>query len=52
MTVSLDLEEESLDLPIQRKTPEAIMIDRSNWQLIQAALEDLPVHSREILLLC
>jgi RNA polymerase sigma-70 factor (ECF subfamily) len=52
MTVSLDLEENSLDLPVQRETPEEIMIDRSNRQLIQNAIEELPVHSREILLLC
>ena len=38
-------------MPIQRETPEAIMIDRSNWKLIQDAIEELPVHSREILLL-
>ena len=52
MTVPLDLEENSFDLPIQRETPEEILIDRSNWQLIQTAMEELPVHSREILLLC
>lgn len=52
MTVPLDLEKDSLELPIQHETPEAIMIDRSNWQLIQTAIEDLPVLSREILLLC
>ena len=52
MTVPLDLEENSFDLPIQRETPEEILIDRSNWQLIQNAIEELPVHSREILLLC
>ena len=52
MTVPLDREEDSLELPTQRETPDAIMIDRSNWQLIQNAIEELPVHSREILLLC
>jgi RNA polymerase sigma-70 factor, ECF subfamily len=34
------------------QTPEAIMIDRSNQELLQSALEELPVHFREILLLC
>ena len=52
MTVSLDLEEDSVELPIERETPEAVMIERSNWQLIQSAIEELPVHSREIVLLC
>lgn len=52
MSVPLELEEESLELPIERKTPEAILIERSNWQLVQSAIENLPLHSREILLLC
>lgn len=52
MTVPLELEEDSLELPIQRETPEAMLIERSNWQLIQNAIEELPLHSREVLLLC
>jgi RNA polymerase sigma-70 factor (ECF subfamily) len=52
MTVPLELEEDSLELPIQRETPEAILIERSNWQLIQSAIEEMPLHSREVLLLC
>ena len=52
MTVPLDLEEGNLELPIERETPEAMLIERSNWQLVQNAIEELPLHYREILLLC
>jgi RNA polymerase sigma-70 factor (ECF subfamily) len=52
MTVPLELEDDSLELPIQRETPEAMLIERSNWQLIQSAIEEMPLHSREVLLLC
>ncbi|HEY3618084.1 MAG TPA: sigma-70 family RNA polymerase sigma factor [Candidatus Sulfotelmatobacter sp.] len=52
MTVPLELEEDSLELPIERETPEAMLIERSNWQLIQSAIEEMPLHSREVLLLC
>jgi RNA polymerase sigma-70 factor (ECF subfamily) len=33
-------------------TPEAILIERSNQQLVQNAIAELPVKAREILLLC
>ena len=33
-------------------TPEAILIDRNHQELLQAALEELPLHQREIVLLC
>ena len=52
MTVPLELEEDSVELPIQRETPEAMLIERSNWQVIQSAIEEMPLHSREVLLLC
>ena len=52
MTVPLEPEEDSLSLPIERETPEAMLIERSNWQLIQNAIEELPLHYREVLLLC
>jgi RNA polymerase sigma-70 factor, ECF subfamily len=52
MTVPLEPEEDNLELPIERETPETMLIERSNWQLIQSAIEELPLHSREVLLLC
>jgi RNA polymerase sigma-70 factor (ECF subfamily) len=54
MTVPLDQDEDGRDTsPVaDTPSPEAIAIDRSNQALLQSALEELPVHSREILLLC
>ena len=52
MTVPLEPDEERPELPIQRETPEGMLIERSNWQLLQSAIEELPLHSREVLLLC
>jgi RNA polymerase sigma-70 factor (ECF subfamily) len=51
-SLPMEPEEDSLELPIERETPEALLIERSNWQLIQNAIEELPLHYREILLLC
>lgn len=53
-TQQLDLEADSAPLPetTDTVTPESILIERSNHNLLQAALEELPVHFREILLLC
>ena len=51
-TVSLDLEEEGVDLAVESETPETILMSRSNSQLVQRAIENLPLHYREIVLLC
>jgi RNA polymerase sigma-70 factor (ECF subfamily) len=32
--------------------PESVLLDRANRELVQQALTELPVHFREILLLC
>jgi RNA polymerase sigma-70 factor, ECF subfamily len=53
MTVPLDLEEEEGSEPtIERDTPETILFARLNHELLQSAIAELPVHFREILLLC
>ena len=52
MTVPLDQDEDDPIAPADTQTPEAILIDRTNQQLLHSALEELPVHFREILLLC
>jgi RNA polymerase sigma-70 factor (ECF subfamily) len=53
MTVPLESEEDgAAPVVADTQTPEAILIDRSNQTLLQSALEELPVHSREVLLLC
>jgi RNA polymerase sigma-70 factor, ECF subfamily len=52
MTLSLDSEEGEPEVAAEGGTPESILIERSNRQLMQSAIEDLPVHFREVLLLC
>ena len=52
MTVPLDLEDDGLELPVESATPETILIERTNYRTIQGAIDGLPIHFREILLLC
>ncbi|MGA8540407.1 MAG: sigma-70 family RNA polymerase sigma factor [Terriglobales bacterium] len=52
MTVPLDLEEDEPELAVERDTPETLLLDRSNREQLQSAIDELPVHFREILLLC
>jgi len=52
MTVAMDLEGDGLELAVDTGTPETILMDRSDSQLVQRAIGDLPVHYRETLLLC
>ena len=51
-TVPLDSEGEEEHVPTVRETPETILLQRADWQLVQQALEQLPVAYREVLLLC
>lgn len=51
-TVPLDLDGEEEVLLADKKTPESILLQRSDGQLVQQALEELPIAYREILLLC
>jgi RNA polymerase sigma-70 factor, ECF subfamily len=51
-TVPLDLEEDEDSLPTVKETPESILLQRADSQLVQQALEQLPVAYREVLLLC
>jgi RNA polymerase sigma-70 factor (ECF subfamily) len=48
----IDLEGEEEVLPAVEETPESILLQRSNGQIVQQALEQLPVAYREVLLLC
>ena len=52
MTVPLDPEEDGPELAIECDTPETILFERANRELLQSAIDDLPVNFREILLLC
>jgi RNA polymerase sigma-70 factor, ECF subfamily len=45
-------DEEGPELAIEFVTPETILIDRSNSDLIEREINELPVHFREVLLLC
>jgi RNA polymerase sigma-70 factor, ECF subfamily len=51
-TVPIDTEEGDEVLPAVKETPESILLQRSDGQLVQQALEQLPVAYREVLLLC
>jgi RNA polymerase sigma-70 factor (ECF subfamily) len=50
--VPLDFELEEEALPTAKETPESILLQRSDWQRVQQAMERLPVAYREVLLLC
>jgi RNA polymerase sigma-70 factor (ECF subfamily) len=52
MTSALDDEEDRTEVAVEKDTPETILIDRSRAQLLESAIGGLPVHFREILLLC
>jgi|SRR5580704_4997808 RNA polymerase sigma-70 factor (ECF subfamily) len=52
MTVAMDSEEDGPELAVDTETPEAILMNRSDSKLVQRAIDDLPVHYRETLLLC
>ncbi len=51
-TVPLELENDQQNLPAVNDTPESILLQRSDRQLVQEALGRLPVPYREALLLC
>lgn len=50
--VAIDEEADEGLLPSDSVTPESILIAQLNRETVQHALEELPVHFREILLLC
>jgi RNA polymerase sigma-70 factor, ECF subfamily len=52
MTVPLDSEENGPELAVEHDTPETLMFERSNREMLQGAMEELPAYFREILLLC
>ena len=52
LTVAMDPEEDGPELAVEKETPETILVKRLDSQLVQSAIEGLPVHHREILLLC
>ncbi len=50
-TVAFDEEDHELAGP-PASSPENVLLDRADREMLQQALEELPVHFREILLLC
>jgi RNA polymerase sigma-70 factor (ECF subfamily) len=50
-TVLLD-DEEGMSLPAETATPETLLLEQADREMVQKALEQLPVPFREILLLC
>ena len=51
-TVPLELESDQESLPAVNETPESILLQLSDRQIVQEALGRLPVPYREVLLLC
>jgi RNA polymerase sigma-70 factor (ECF subfamily) len=51
-TIQLDLPDDDPALPAERQTPETILIDRASQRIVQAAIAELAVPYREVLLLC
>ena len=51
-TVAIDEEADERLLPSENTTPESILIEQANREMVRQALADLPVPYREILLLC
>jgi RNA polymerase sigma-70 factor, ECF subfamily len=52
MTSALDDEEGGPELAVESDTPESILMDRSNSKILQDAIAELPLHFREVILLC
>jgi RNA polymerase sigma-70 factor (ECF subfamily) len=52
MIDALESEEDGPELVVVKETPETILLNRSNLQRMQRAIDDLPPHYRETLLLC
>jgi RNA polymerase sigma-70 factor (ECF subfamily) len=52
VTVAMDPDEDGRELAVDSETPETILMNRSDSKRMQRAIEDLPVHYRETLLLC
>jgi RNA polymerase sigma-70 factor (ECF subfamily) len=51
-SVSLDAEGDASPEPFTSETPESVLLARIESESIQAALKELPVNYREIILLC
>jgi RNA polymerase sigma-70 factor (ECF subfamily) len=52
ITVALDPDNEEDTLPAETTTPESILVEEADRAMVRQALVELPLHFREILLLC
>lgn len=52
LTVPLDTEKEETVMPAAAENPETIFLGRADQELVQSTIEELPLHHKEILLLC
>ena len=52
MTVPLNLHEDGVELAPTVETPESLLIEHCNREMVRRVIEDLPVHLREVILLC
>ena len=52
MTLAVDSEPDGPELAVESETPETILIERSNREQMQRAIDELPTHFREALVLC
>lgn len=50
--VSFDDEDGAMPEPADERTPETILLARAEQEQVRKALEALPIHAREIILLC
>ena len=51
-TLPLDDEEQETTVAVTTRTPESLLMSQVDQQLVQGALEQLPVHFREAIILC
>jgi RNA polymerase sigma-70 factor, ECF subfamily len=49
---TVDIDDETQFVPATEETPESILLARMEIETVQQSLEDLPLHFREIILLC
>lgn len=52
MTVEMDSDEDCPTIPATSSTPESVLIGHSSIDAVRAAIEQLPVVLREVILLC
>src|SRR5215470_12915344 len=50
--ITVDIDDEAVPEVADPETPESIFLERANQDLLQAAIGELPVPYREVLLLC